>query len=60
MPVPLLIWNIDGYHTVQKCFKELLVSYFGISKNTPELHTLISGITVNFRVGIKQKMPEIH
>jgi hypothetical protein len=37
-----------------------LVSYFEFSKNTPELHTLILGNTVNFRVGLKQKMPEIH
>ena len=35
-------------------------SNFEISKNTPELHTFISGNTVNFRVCLKQKMPENH
>lgn len=59
------------FHGFKKCksmqqdansevFTESRETYFGFLKKGLELVPFISGNTVNFRVGLKQKMPEIH
>ena len=41
-------------------FTESRETYLGFFKKGLELVSFILGNTVNFRVGLKQKMPEIH